>query len=229
MQRKVTLGKGAYLWDAGDTARTMAVLERGRLGVRAGEKLIGLITPKMVLGESALFTLDGGTQARTAAVVALEEDTLVAEYPASMFRHTFDAGNHAVGHLILMTLIGQTCRNYLLIVAAHNERLTVSELLRGEVRALGEAASQSKNIKAWDEFLWTFRYLFHQRDHSDAMRTELVKHLSADSQALQKASDMMRDLLKGQSAVAYLEEFIAAERDRDKWLEVSREVEPPRR
>ena len=59
MQRKVTLGKGAYLWDAGDSARNLAVLESGRLGVRAEGKLIGLITPKMVLGESALLTLDG--------------------------------------------------------------------------------------------------------------------------------------------------------------------------
>jgi CRP-like cAMP-binding protein len=219
MQRKLTLGKGAYLWDAGDAARNLAVLESGRLGVRAEGKLIGLITPKMVLGESALLTLDGSSHSRTAGIVALENDTTVSEYPASMFRHTFDAGNHSVGHLILLTLIGQTCRNHMLIVAAHKERHAITALLKGEVQALGQAASEAKKIKTWEEFVWTFKQLFHLRDFSDRMRTELVQHLSPDSDALVKASEMMRELLKGQDAAGYLEEFIDAEREKDKWFE----------
>ena len=219
MQRKVTLSKGAYLWDAGDAARNLAVLETGRLGVRAEGKPIGLITPKMVLGESALLTLDGSTQNRTAGVVALENDTTVSEYPAAMFRHTFDAGNHGVGHLILMTLIGQTCRNYMLIVAAHKERKGVSTLLRGEVQALGQTASEAKNIKQWDDFVFTFKYLFDLRDFSDRMRSKLVQHLAADSEPLVKASEMIKELLKGQGVAAYLEEFITAEREKDKWFE----------
>lgn len=219
MQRKITLGKGAYLWDAGDSARNLAVLEAGRLGVHADGKLIGLITPKMVLGESALLTLDGSSHNRTAAVVALENDTTVSEYPAAMFRHTFDAGNHGVGHLILMTLIGQTCRNLTLIVAAHKEHKSVTALLRGEVAALGAMAAEARTIKSWDDFLWTFKYLFHLRDFSDNMRTELVLHLAKDSDALVKASEMMRELLKGQDVASFLEEFITAEREKDKWFE----------
>lgn len=222
MQRKVTLGKGAYLWDAGDSARNLAVLESGRLGVQADGRLIGLITPKMVLGESALLTLDGSARNRTAAVLALENDTTVSEYPASMFRHTFDAGNHSVGHLILLTLIGQACRNFMLVAAAHRERLAIATLLKGEVQALGQAASESRNIKTWDDFLWTFKYLFHLRDFSDSMRGELVQHLSSDSEALVKASEMIRELLKGHDAAGYLEEFISAEREKDKWFEASR-------
>lgn len=219
MQRKVTLGKGAYLWDAGDAARNLAVLETGRLGVRADGKLIGLITPKMVLGESALLTLDGSSHNRTASVVALENDTSVSEYPAAMFRNTFDAGNHSVGHLILMTLIGQTCRNYMLIAAAHKERQAVASLLKGEVQALGQTASEAKKIKTWDDFLWSFKYLFHLRDFSDRMRTELVQYLSGDSDSMVKASEMMRELLKGQDVASFLEEFITAEREKDKWFE----------
>jgi hypothetical protein len=219
MQRKVTLAKGAFLWDAGDAARNLAVLETGRLGVRADGKLIGLITPKMVLGESALLTLDGSSHNRTASVVALENDTSVSEYPAAMFRNTFDAGNHSVGHLILMTLIGQTCRNYMLIVAAHKERQAVTSLLKGEVQALGQTASEAKKIKTWDDFLWTFKYLFHLRDFSDRMRTELVQYLAGDSESMAKASEMMRELLKGQDVAAFLEEFITAEREKDKWFE----------
>ena len=220
MQRKITLSKGAYLWDAGDAARNLAVLDSGRLGVQADGKPIGLITPKMVLGESALRTLDGSSHNRTASVIALDNDTQVSEYPASMFRHTFDAGNHSVGHLILMTLIGQICRNYMLIVAAHKERLVIAALLKGQVQALGKAASDAKTIKTWDDFLWTFTYLFHQRDHSDLMRGELVQYLASDSDSLVKASEMMRELLKGQDVASYLEEFIQAERERDKWFEV---------
>ncbi len=220
MQRKITLSKGAYLWDAGDAARNLAVLDSGRLGVQADGKPIGLITPKMVLGESALLTLDGSSKNRTAAVIALDNDTQVSEYPASMFRHTFDAGNHSVGHLILMSLIGQICRNYMLIVAAHKERLAIAALLKGEVQALGQAASDAKGIKTWDDFLWTFKYLFHQRDHSDLMRGELVQYLASDSDSLVKASEMMKELLKGQDVVGYLDEFIQAERERDKWFEV---------
>jgi CRP-like cAMP-binding protein len=219
MQRKVTLAKGAFLWDAGDSARNLAVLESGRLGVKAEGKLIGLITPKMVLGESALLTLDGSAQNRTAAVVALENDTTVSEYPASMFRHTFDAGNHGVGHLILMTLIGQTCRNYMLIVAAHKERHAITLMLRGDVQALGQTASEAKKIKSWDDFIWSFKYLYHLRDYSDRMRTEHVQHLTGDSDSMIKASEMMRELLKGQDAAGYLEEFIVAEREKDKWFE----------
>jgi len=219
MQRKIALAKGAYLWDAGDAARNLAVLDKGRLGVRSDDKLIGIITPRMVLGESALLTLDGSSQQRTASVLALEEDTTVSEYPASMFRQTFDAGNHGVGHLILMTLIGQACRNDLLIVAAHKERKAISQLLTGEVRALGETAAEVRNINVWEDFLWTFRYLYHLRDHTDAMRSKLVMHLAPDSDALKRASEMMRDLVKGQDVASYLEEFIAAEREKDKWFE----------
>jgi CRP-like cAMP-binding protein len=219
MQRKVTLAKGAFLWDAGDSARNLAVLESGRLGVRADGKLIGLITPKMVLGESALLTLDGSAQNRTAGVVALENETTVSEYPAAMFRHTFDAGNHGVGHLILMTLIGQTCRNFMLIVAAHKERKAVATLLKGDVQSLGQTASEARNIKNWDDFLFTFKYLYHLREYSDRMRTELVQYLAGDSEPMVKASEMMKELLKGQDVASYLEEFIVAEREKDKWFE----------
>jgi CRP-like cAMP-binding protein len=219
MQRKVSLSKGAYLWEGGDSARTLAVVDKGRLGVRAGEKLIGLALPKMVVGESALLVLDESPQQRTATVEALEDDTVVSEYPASMFRQTFDSGNHSVGHLILLTLIGQICRNHLLVVGAHRERLAVATLLKGEVRALGEMAATVKDITAWEEFFWTFRYLLHVRDHSDADRTRLVRHMADDSEALVRASEMMRDLIKGQDIVSYMEEFIAADRERDRWLE----------
>ena len=43
MQRKLTLSKGAFLWDAGDAARTFAVLEAGRLGVKTERGVVGAL------------------------------------------------------------------------------------------------------------------------------------------------------------------------------------------
>ena len=80
-------------------------------------------------------------------------------------------------------------------------------------------ALEARKIAVWDDFVWTFRYLYHLRDHSDAMRAQLVMHLAPDSDALKRASDMMRDVVKGQDVASYLEEFIAAEREKDKWFE----------
>ena len=93
----------------------------------------------------------------------------------------------------------------------------MGELL--EVQALGQTAAAARSLKTWDDFLWTFKYLFHLRDFSDSMRSQLVMHLSGDSDALLKASDMMKELLKGQDVAGFLEEFLAAEREKDKWFE----------
>jgi hypothetical protein len=46
-----------------------------------------------------------------------------------------------------------------------------------------------------------------------------VQHLAADSEPLVRASEMIKELLKGQDVAAYLEEFIVAEREKDKWFE----------
>ena len=48
---------------------------------------------------------------------------------------------------------------------------------------------------------------------------ERVQYLSGDSDSMVKASEMMRELLKGQDVASFLEEFITAEREKDKWFE----------
>ena len=40
--RKVTLSKGDFLWEAGDVARNIAIVESGKLGVRSARGLVGL-------------------------------------------------------------------------------------------------------------------------------------------------------------------------------------------
>ena len=34
--RRVTLSKGDFLWEAGDVARNIGIVETGKLGVRSG-------------------------------------------------------------------------------------------------------------------------------------------------------------------------------------------------
>ena len=191
--RRVTLSKGDFLWEAGDVARNIGIVETGKLGVRSARGIVGIIAPKMVLGESSLQLLDGKPQTRSAAVVALE-DTTVTEYSASLFQQTFESGRHDVGHLVLLSLIGQVCRNNLLVMAAHGEKLVVAALLRGQVQAMGETAAQCRQIKTWDQFIWTFNYLIDLRSNSDRMRDDMLRTQVAETEALAKASEMMKSL-----------------------------------
>lgn len=215
--RKVTLSKGDFLWESGDVARNIAIVESGKLGIRSARGLVGLVTPKMVLGESALLMLDGQAQTRTAAVVALE-DAAVVEYSASLFRQTFDSGRHDVGHLILLSLIGQVCRNYLLVMAAHGEKLVVAGLLRGQIQAMGETAAQCRQIDKWEDFIWTFNYLVHLRENSDRMRDELVTTALAETEALNKASEMMKSLVQGKDILPHIQAHIDADKARAQWF-----------
>jgi hypothetical protein len=47
------LGKDAVLWEQGDVARDVAVVESGRLGIRTDSGIVGIALPRMVVGESA--------------------------------------------------------------------------------------------------------------------------------------------------------------------------------
>ena len=215
--RRVQLSKGDFLWEAGDVARNIGIVDSGKLGVRSGRGIVGIVAPKMVLGESALLMLDGQAQMRSAAVVALE-DTVVTEYSASLFKQTFESGRNDVGHLILLSLIGQVCRNNLLVMAAHGEQLVVAALLRGQVQAMGDTAAQCRQIKTWDHFIWTFNYLIHLRENSDRMRDELVTTQVEETAALTKASEMMKSLVQGQDIVPHIEALIAADRAKAEWF-----------
>ncbi|MEO8362460.1 MAG: cyclic nucleotide-binding domain-containing protein, partial [Vicinamibacteria bacterium] len=155
--RRVTLSKGDFLWEAGDVARNIGIVEAGKLGIQSNRGIVGIIAPKMVFGESALLKLDGQPQTRSAALVALE-DTSVTEYSASLFQQTFESGRHDVGHLVLLSLLGQVSRNNLLVMASHGEKLVVAALLRSQIQAMSETAVQCRLIKDWDHFIWTFNY-----------------------------------------------------------------------
>ncbi len=215
--RRVTLSKGDFLWEAGDVARNIAVVEVGKLGVRSARGIVGIVAPKMVLGESALLTVGGQTQLRSASIEALE-DTTVVEYSAALFQQTFESGRYDVGHLILLSLIGQVCRNNLLTMAAQGDQLVVAALLRGQVQSMGETATQCRQIKSWEHFKSTFNYLIHLRNNSDRMRDELVTTQLEETAALAKASEMMKSLVQGKDIVPHIEALIAADRAKAEWF-----------
>src|SRR5437899_9260371 len=107
MQRRV-LSMGERLWAEGDAAATLAVVESGKLGVWSDTRLIGILFPSMVLGESAILGMEGPAASRTASVSALEDGTTVTEYAPSLVKDAFGAG---VPRLVLRMLCGQICRN----------------------------------------------------------------------------------------------------------------------
>jgi CRP-like cAMP-binding protein len=85
MQRKlITLNRDTVLWEAGDAARAIGVLDKGRLGARTDKGLMGVMLPGMVLGDSAL--LGDGAERRTATIYALNDDTVVSRLPGRQRR-----------------------------------------------------------------------------------------------------------------------------------------------
>lgn len=220
--RKVTLSKGAALWETGDTARTIAVLEQGTLGIRSGQGLVGVASARTVLGESAVFTVRGEDHRRTATVFSLTDEAVVSEYPAEMVKQAIDGGKDQVGPLILATLVSQTCRNLLIVVTAQRNRLMVEIPLKALMQSLIEQGRAVKSVGTWEDFSTSFRFLYELRDYSEGLRESLVSK-KARAEASVKASDVVKDLFKGAKDVAaYLEDLMKEERETEQWLERSR-------
>ena len=119
-QKTISLSREATLWEAGDVARDIAVVEAGRLGVRTEAGVVGIVLPKMVVGETALFALEGKPLPRAATLFALDDDTRVVASPAESYRAAFEGGDTAIVEPIVRTLVGQTCRNLLMVVSARS-------------------------------------------------------------------------------------------------------------
>jgi Cyclic nucleotide-binding domain len=218
MQRKlVTLSKDTVLWEAGDIARNFAVLEKGKLAARSGGGLVGILWPQMVLGESALFAGDDRIERRTATVAALEDGTAVAEYPASVVRDALAEGDDALPRQILTTLVGQICRNLLMVVAAKRAYPFIDDPLRGLVQGIVEDAQKAQPIRSWDNFLLTARFLFELREVSDRTLESLGPDASQRSEMVQDASSLLSQLFQGREIVPVLEGFLKAEKEKTQW------------
>lgn len=216
MQRKISLAKDAVLWEEGDDARNIAVLEKGALGVRNGKRLVGIVSPRMVLGESAILAIKGETQKRTATVFALEDDSSVTEYPAFMVKQGVDKGEDALALLVLATLIGQTCRNFLIVMANQRGRAAVEVPLKGLVEGLLQSAKQLKTVGDWSDFMLAFRFHFDLRDHSARIREQLAGLTQPD--AVRTASEMVKELFEAGDVAAHLEQMLKEEADKGAWF-----------
>jgi len=144
MQRKeVTLGKDTVLWEEGDVARDIAVVTRGRLGARTEKGLMGVILPPMVVGESALF----GTvrpERRTATLFALEDGTQVRQYPADVVRQALEGGDESLVRQVVNTLVGQICRNLLMVITSRRGYAFIDTPLMSLVREIVHDAQEAR-------------------------------------------------------------------------------------
>ena len=224
MTRKVTLSKDSLLWEEGDWARNIAIVDSGKLAVRVGGQLVGIVWPKMVIGESAIF-VDEGSQMpehRTASVVACEDNTTISEYPASLVRRTFEEGSNTVTNAVLSALVGQICRNCLLIISAQANQPLINVPFKGLMDGLLQSFhDEASAIETWDEFTAAFRALYALRDTTDDLRDQMV--LSRDPDSITRASTFFRDVYKGtQTAQLDVEDYLRAERDRHAWLSLTK-------
>lgn len=212
MQRRVVLSKGALLWEAGDGARTLGVLEQGRLGIRGARGLVGVVSPKSVVGEGALFGVDGGEQRRSATLYALEDETAVTEYPASAAKQLIESGDDVVGSLILGTLASQAARNLLIVAAAHKGRHAVEMPLRGLLQGVLQASRNLRGTTFWEEFLLSFRFLHELRDYSGSLRDRLPAESATGIEESVQASELVQALID-QDVVRDIESLLAQERE----------------
>ncbi len=219
MQRKrVTLDAGAVLWEEGDVARNIAVVEEGKLGARtAAGGIVGVLFPGMVLGESALFAAEASDERRTATVFALDGDTVVTEYPAGMVRESLEGGEDHLSRPLLLTLIGQTCRNLLITLAYRAGHPLLEAPLRGVVAGIGNNAATELSIRSWDRFAFTARFLYDLRDHSDRVLREVGPHAGERAEMVERASGLLHEMFEGQEALPLVEDFLRAERERTEW------------
>jgi CRP-like cAMP-binding protein len=193
MKRKVILSERASLWEAGDAARSIGLLEEGKLGVMTDKGLVGTILPGMMIGESAIYTLLGERPQRTASVFAVEEGTTVTEFSVFHFKQQLDDGNYDFAQQILLSLMVQSCRNLELVAKANEQLPLVTASVNTMMRRITESYSaQLEKVTSWDSFIQLFRYLYQFRDFSEAVRRDLVVY--TDKNEIARVSETVQTL-----------------------------------
>jgi hypothetical protein len=216
-QKLISLDKDTVLWEAGDVARDIAVVTRGKLGIRTEKGIVGIALPMMILGESAVFGLDGRADCRSATVVALEGDTQVTAYPADEIRNTLETGNDSLARQVLDTLVGQICRNLLMVISARRGDPLVEAPLLGLVRGIVGDLGRSPRLDTWKAFLAVFSYLHELRDLSDRALQLLGPEMTQQAELVENASQLLTQFGEGRDVSALIEIFLAAEREKAMW------------
>ncbi|MCU0241999.1 MAG: cyclic nucleotide-binding domain-containing protein, partial [Vicinamibacteria bacterium] len=198
MQRKqIRLSKGTVLWEAGDIARNIAIVQTGMLGVRTQTGLVGVALPQMVLGESALFVGEAELQRRTATVIALADDTDILEYPAEVVQTLLESNEDTLAQQVLKTLVGQICRNLLMVIAAKRGYSYIDSPLTALVQSVVQDSQKSPTLNTWEAFSLTGRFLLDLRDLSDSLLTRLGPDASLRGEMVESASQLLMQLFSG--------------------------------
>ena len=218
MQRKViTLSKDTVLWEAGDAARDVAVVTKGKLAARTEQGIVGVVLPDMVLGETALFVESFGDVRRSASIYALEDDTVVTAYPASEVRLGFEAGDDDLMRKVVSNLVGQIARNLAMVISARRGYAFLETPLTGLLQGLVKDAQEKPPIRTWDTLIRTCRALHDLRDMSDRLLQQFGPESGDRAELLVNASQMANSLAGGHDIQPVLQAFLDAERQKTEW------------
>lgn len=212
-RRKVILSRGSVLWYTGDAAKSFAILESGKLGVKTEHGLVGVIWPNMVLGEAALLLLDGEEPRRTSTVFALEEGTTVVEYPPVLVKQALDEQGRTVWKAILTTLLGQVCRTCIVLAAALKGQPFLAQPFKALMQSLVQNhKGRFETLSSWDDFSRSFHFLHATRDYTDAAARHLLGPF-ADRDVIVKASEMTREYFEEQGEIPFLKDYLEAAKE----------------
>lgn len=212
------LNKGDVLWWHGEFATTIAFVDKGRLGIKTEDGLIGVVGPDGVIGESALLAEGGVVPKRRAAVIAIEESA-VTEYPVSFVREGVGVG---IPRKVLRTLIGQTITSACFILAAHPNHPLATQSMTALIRSLSDSKEMVAEVRDWADFAPDFNYLFALRDSIGELRGRLVpaKYFVARSEALLRASTVLKGIVTDPELAEFLDRFIEVEKARIEAVEI---------
>ena len=206
-----TLSRESVLWWRGDTARSVGVVERGRLGIRTEAGLLDVVPAGGVVGESALLDValpDGSPATRTADVLALADDTVVVEHDLEELAAVPD-----VAERVLCTLMAQTARNHLVVAAAHRTHALVGAAVDGLLATLSDCAHRLHDLGGPGQFYPAFRFLYRLREASDAQRRDLLPGQRSEVVARQ-VLETGRHRMPDPELAALLEACLLAEAER---------------
>ncbi len=215
-EKTISLSKDAVLWEAGDVARNIAIVTSGKLGVKTEAGVVGIAPPGTILGESALLANEGQSQRRTATVFALEDQTQVREVSASDARAAFEGGDDQLIRETLKTLMGQICRNLLMVVSARRGDPFIDEPLLGLVRGIARDAERPFQASTWERLQPTLLLLHDLRDLSDRILNRLGPDPAQRLDLIEGASQVLTQL-GAEDARPMIELFLEAERQKAQW------------
>jgi CRP-like cAMP-binding protein len=217
LRKVITLSRDTVLWEVGDSARGIAILEKGRLGARTEKGLMGVLLPPMVIGESALLGDSGGADRRTVSIFAIDDDTVVTEYPLSEVRADFDAGNEDLMRHIVSNQVAQVCRNLLMVISSHPGEPLVDAPLAALVRGLVDDVPKIYPLRTWTRALDTCRFLHDLRGLSDRLVNQLGPAPAQRGEMIVNATQSLSQLALGQDVRPLVEAFLEAEKQRSEW------------